>query len=82
MRVISYRHDGRSGVGVMVDDEGFVELGKAAPGLPETLRAILEMEGDGLARVREAADGKSADLSPMSSLIRLYLSRTRSGRWR
>lgn len=63
MRVISYRHDGRPGVGVMVDDQGFVELGKAAPGLPDTLRAILEMEGDGLARVRDATDGKPAGLA-------------------
>jgi len=63
MRVISYRHDGRPGVGVMVDDTGFVALGKAAPALPATLREILEMEGDGLARVRDAVAGRPADLS-------------------
>jgi len=63
MRVISYRNGGRPGVGVMVDDKGFVELRLAAPSLPDTLRAILETEGDGLARVRDATEGKPADLS-------------------
>lgn len=63
MRIITYRKDGQSGVGVMIDDTGFVDLGRAAPGLPPTLRGILEMDGNGLDRVRDAVDGKSADLS-------------------
>lgn len=61
MRVISYRHDGQPGVGVMVDDESFVALPDAAPDLPRSLRAILEMD-DGLDRARAAAEGRSADL--------------------
>lgn len=63
MRVITYSKDGVSGVGVMVDDTGFVDLGRAAPDLPPTLRGILEMDGDGLGRVRDAVAGKAADLS-------------------
>ena len=63
MRIISYRKDGAPGVGVMVDDDGFVDIGKAAPDLPATLRGIFELEDDGLARVREAAAGKPADIS-------------------
>lgn len=62
MRVISYRHDGTPGVGVMVDDKGFVALSAAAPDLPDTLRAILEIDPS-LERVAKATDGKPADLS-------------------
>ena len=63
MRIITYSKDGASGVGVMVDDTGFVDLGKAAPNLPPSLRGILEMDGDGLGRVADAVEGKAADLS-------------------
>ena len=62
MRLISYRQGEKTGVGVMVDDTGFVDLSAAAPDLPDTLRGILELE-DGLDRARAAADGKSADLN-------------------
>ena len=31
MRLISYHHNGHPGVGVMVDDQGFVALRNAAP---------------------------------------------------
>ncbi len=63
MRIISYRNDGAPGVGVMVDDDGFIDVAKAAPALPATLRGILEMDGDGLARLRDATEGKHGDLS-------------------
>jgi len=61
MRLISYKHEGKAGVGVMVDDTGFVALSKAAPDLPDTLRGILEIK-DGLERAGAAAGGKPADL--------------------
>ena len=61
MRLISYRHQGRAGVGVMTDDTSFVALSKAAPDLPTNLRAILALP-DGLARVRRAVAGKPADM--------------------
>ena len=60
MRLVSYRHNGQAGVGVMVDDKGFVALPKAAPDLPRSLRALIEMEG-GFAKAAAAAKGKSAD---------------------
>jgi 2-keto-4-pentenoate hydratase/2-oxohepta-3-ene-1,7-dioic acid hydratase in catechol pathway len=62
MRVISYRHNGTPGVGVMVDDSGFVALAAAAPDLPATLRGILEID-PGLAKVRDAVAGRAADMS-------------------
>ena len=62
MRVISYRHEGVPGVGVMVTDTEFVALAAAAPELPDTLRAILEVDPD-LARVKAATDGRPADMS-------------------
>jgi len=61
MRLISYRDKGVGGVGVMVDDTGFVALPKAAPDLPRSMRGLLEMEG-GVARAGAAARGKPADL--------------------
>jgi 2-keto-4-pentenoate hydratase/2-oxohepta-3-ene-1,7-dioic acid hydratase in catechol pathway len=45
----------------MVDDERFVALTNIEPALPTTLRGILELGDDGLARVRAAAHGHSAD---------------------
>jgi 2-keto-4-pentenoate hydratase/2-oxohepta-3-ene-1,7-dioic acid hydratase in catechol pathway len=61
MRLISYRENGRPGIGVMVDDQGFVALPKAAPDLPCEMRALIEMEG-GFAKAAAAAQGKPADL--------------------
>lgn len=62
MRVISYRHKGSPGVGVMTSDKDFVCLANAAPELPDSLRSILAGDPD-LEAVRAATEGKSADLS-------------------
>jgi 2-keto-4-pentenoate hydratase/2-oxohepta-3-ene-1,7-dioic acid hydratase in catechol pathway len=59
VRLISYRTDEGAGVGVMVDDTGFVALNEAAPDLPETLRGLLELE-DGIARAAASTNAKSA----------------------
>lgn len=61
MRLVSYRHQGAPGIGVMVDDTRFVALPKAAPQLPRSLKALIEMEG-GLAQAAAAAKGKTADM--------------------
>src|ERR1700712_1874093 len=61
MRLISYREKNRPGIGVMVDDERFVALPKAAPDLPRDMRALIEME-DGFAKAAAAAKGRMADL--------------------
>ncbi len=58
MRIISYSANGTDHVGVMTSDSHFIALDEVAPQLPRTLRAILEMP-DGLARVRDAAGGKT-----------------------
>ena len=60
MRLISYTQNGQQGVGVMVDDKGFVALSKAAPDLPKSLKAILALP-NGLDKARDAAKGKKAD---------------------
>lgn len=62
MKVISYNNKGTHGVGVMVDDKGFVDLSKAAPNMPTDLRKILETDPS-LDGVRAAVDGKAADMS-------------------
>ncbi|MGH7087904.1 MAG: hypothetical protein ACREFQ_03300, partial [Stellaceae bacterium] len=58
MRLVSYRHDGEPGVGVMVDDEAFIALPEAAPNFPTNLRLILAIP-DWQARVAEAIAGKA-----------------------
>ncbi len=62
MRLISFRRNNGTGVGVMVDETGAVALAEAAPDLPRTLKGILELD-DGLARVRAAVDGRPADFA-------------------
>jgi 2-keto-4-pentenoate hydratase/2-oxohepta-3-ene-1,7-dioic acid hydratase in catechol pathway len=62
VKVVSYRHAGKPGVGVVVGDKGIVALAKAAPELPDDLRKILSLDPT-LARVRAATAGKSADFS-------------------
>ncbi|HZT50857.1 MAG TPA: fumarylacetoacetate hydrolase family protein [Stellaceae bacterium] len=62
MRLISYRHKGEPGIGVMVDDRSFVALPKAAPDLPRSLRALIAMDG-GFAKAAAAAKGRAADLA-------------------
>ena len=62
MKVVSYRHRGKSGVGVVVGGNGIVTLAQAAPDLPGDLRKILQIDPT-LARVRAATNGKAADLS-------------------
>lgn len=63
MRLISYRHDGVAGVGIMVDNEKFVTLSDKNPDLPHTLRSLLELGPTGLEAVNDVASGKTGDLS-------------------
>jgi 2-keto-4-pentenoate hydratase/2-oxohepta-3-ene-1,7-dioic acid hydratase in catechol pathway len=62
MRLVSYRLKGEAGVGVMTDDKNFVALPKAAPDLPRSLKALIELEG-GFAKAAQAAKGRKPDLS-------------------
>jgi 2-keto-4-pentenoate hydratase/2-oxohepta-3-ene-1,7-dioic acid hydratase in catechol pathway len=55
MRLISYRSETTTGVGVMSDERRFVALPEKATDLPRTLRGILEGGEEALARVRHAA---------------------------
>jgi 2-keto-4-pentenoate hydratase/2-oxohepta-3-ene-1,7-dioic acid hydratase in catechol pathway len=61
VRLISYRQNEESGVGVMVDDEGFIPLANARPDLPRTLRGLLELGPDGLKAAKLAVAGKDSD---------------------
>jgi 2-keto-4-pentenoate hydratase/2-oxohepta-3-ene-1,7-dioic acid hydratase in catechol pathway len=62
VRVVSYHHRGRHGVGVVTGANGLIALAKVAPDLPDDLRKILQIDPT-LAKVRAATAGKSADLS-------------------
>jgi 2-keto-4-pentenoate hydratase/2-oxohepta-3-ene-1,7-dioic acid hydratase in catechol pathway len=61
MKVVSYRHKGKSGVGVVAGEKGLVSLAKAAPQMPDDLRKILQVDPT-LAAVRTAVQGRAADL--------------------
>ena len=60
MKVVSYRHQGQHGVGVVTGAKGLIALSKAAPGLPHDLRKIIEIDPT-LEKVRTATAGKAAD---------------------
>lgn len=62
MKVVSYRHHGQPGIGVVTGAKGLIALSKAAPDLPGDLRKILEIDPT-LEKVRAATAGKSADFS-------------------
>jgi hypothetical protein len=64
VKIVSYRHRGKHGVGVGVVSgaNGLIALANAAPELPGDLRRILEIDPS-LSRVRAAVAGKSPDLS-------------------
>ena len=53
MRVVSYRHEGKHGVGVVTGAKGIIALAKAAPALPGDLRQILQID-PALEKVRAA----------------------------
>lgn len=60
MRLISFEDDGRAGVGVMVGDDGFIDLAQAAPDIPNSIREILESVDGWQDKIAAATDGKSA----------------------
>jgi 2-keto-4-pentenoate hydratase/2-oxohepta-3-ene-1,7-dioic acid hydratase in catechol pathway len=61
VKVVSYRHRGQHGVGVIAGN-GIIALANAAPHLPNDLRRILQLDPE-FTRVRAATAGKPADLS-------------------
>ncbi|NQV55161.1 MAG: fumarylacetoacetate hydrolase family protein, partial [Rhodospirillales bacterium] len=61
MRLVSFKNGGKSTVGVMADESGIIDLSKAAPDLPGSIKGILESGGDWQAKIAAATDGKSAD---------------------
>lgn len=62
MRIISYSDNGAPRLGVATDGESFVAVAEHAPALPTNLRQLLS-QSDGLARLRDAAAGKSGTRS-------------------
>ena len=62
MRIIAYSHIGSDGLGVMVDDKGFVSLAKAAPDMPITMMELLGVN-DWQSEVASVIKGKEADLT-------------------
>ena len=62
MRLISYELNGAEGVGVMVDDSGFVPAASAASDLPATMLGLLEQDG-AIDALKGAADGRPSGAS-------------------
>lgn len=63
MRLISFLHQGRHGIGVMAGDTAIIDLARADPKLPTDMRALLGAGNDWRQRVEKAIKGKAADLS-------------------
>ena len=61
MRLVSYHTRDHAGVGFMADDHRFVSLRRAAPDLPSSLKAILELGPSALKGIEAAAKGRDAD---------------------
>jgi 2-keto-4-pentenoate hydratase/2-oxohepta-3-ene-1,7-dioic acid hydratase in catechol pathway len=61
MRLVSYHTRDQAGVGVMADDHRFVSLRRAAPDLPSSLKAILELGPAALKGIEAAAKGRDPD---------------------
>ncbi len=57
MRVISYKKDGNSGVGVVVGENGVIPLNEALPDFSDGLKEILAVDPK-LEKVRSVTDGK------------------------
>jgi 2-keto-4-pentenoate hydratase/2-oxohepta-3-ene-1,7-dioic acid hydratase in catechol pathway len=62
MRFVSYRAGDLHGVGVMVDNDRFIALHRLMPGLPASLREILEQGALSVKRIAEAVKGNEGDL--------------------
>ena len=63
MRLISFNHSGRRGIGVMTSDTAFIDLSKAAPGLPTDMRKLISLGDAWQQRVEQATRGRAADYS-------------------
>jgi 2-keto-4-pentenoate hydratase/2-oxohepta-3-ene-1,7-dioic acid hydratase in catechol pathway len=61
MRLISFEDTGRAGVGVMVGDDGFIDLASAAPDMPNSIREILQNVDGWQDKIAAAVDGKAAE---------------------
>jgi len=60
MQIFSYQARETRGVGVIADSESFIARGEILPGLPHSLRAILE-EPHGIERIRDAVAGRKGN---------------------
>lgn len=63
MRLISFNHSGRRGIGIMVNDTQFIDLSRASPNLPTDMRKLLALGPAWQQRVEQAIRGKAADYS-------------------
>ena len=62
MRLVSYLHNLKPGVSIMVDEKSFVALPKVTTRIPKSLKAYLEIL-NGIKLAWEAAQGKDTDFS-------------------
>src|ERR1700735_5114676 len=61
MRLISYHTRDHAGIGAMVDDWRFVSLRRAAPSLPQNLKALIEAGPEALRAASDAVKGREPD---------------------
>jgi 2-keto-4-pentenoate hydratase/2-oxohepta-3-ene-1,7-dioic acid hydratase in catechol pathway len=74
MKIIAYADGDRIALGVVTSATHFLAVGDNAPDLPPSLIAILEQE-DGLARLRQAAQGRAGDRVLADVTLKPFLER-------
>lgn len=74
MKIIAYANAGRTALGVVTSATHFIAVHDVAPDLPAGLIDILEMR-DGLARLRQAVEGKSGDRALADVTLKPFLER-------
>ena len=74
MKIIAYANAGRTALGVVTSATHFIAVHDVAPDLPTGLIDILEMR-DGLARLRQAVEGKSGDRALADVTLKPFLER-------
>ncbi|WP_206996661.1 fumarylacetoacetate hydrolase family protein [Trinickia mobilis] len=74
MKIIAYADAGRTALGVVTGATRFIAVDDVAPDLPTRLIDILEMH-DGLARLRQAVEGKTGNRALADVTLKPFLDR-------
>jgi 2-keto-4-pentenoate hydratase/2-oxohepta-3-ene-1,7-dioic acid hydratase in catechol pathway len=74
MKIVAYSEAGRTALGIVTSPTSFLAVSDIAPELPTDLISLLERE-DGLARLRQAAEGREGDRLLSEVTLKPFLNR-------